>query len=391
VTPSAALIAALDDRSLPAALVDLDAFDANVATLAAASEPLPVRLATKSIRCQALLRRAADALGERFGGLMAVSPREALHLAEHGWRDLLIAYPVARPADARPLLTLAERGVQAGIIVDCDAHLELLDELAVKAGVELPVVLEVDASWRPLPGVHLGVRRSPVRSVQDALFLAGAVDARPGLRLTGVMIYEAQIAGVSDQGGAPVRLMKSRFRAHVRSLREQVVHALRQAGHHVQLVNGGGTGSVGFTASDPVCTELTVGSGLLAPHLFDAYRDLDLHPAAFAALPVTRRSDPDLVTVHGGGYPASGAVGADRLPRVHAPPGLAPTRLEGFGEVQSPLRGEGAPRLHPGDVVLVRHAKAGELFERFGQVHLVRQDAVLETVPTWRGEGLDLG
>ena len=184
--------------------------------------------------------------------------------------------------------------------------------------------------------------------------------------------------------------MKARSRPHVLTLRRDVVAALRAAGHTLPLVNGGGTGSARFTASDPHITELTLGSGLLAPHLFDGYADLDLRPAAFAALPVARRSDPDLVTVHGGGYPASGAMGADRLPVVHAPPDLRPTRLEGFGEVQTPLRGA-AHALDVGDAVLIRHAKAGELLERFGEVHLVRDGVIVETVPTWRGEGVDLG
>jgi D-serine deaminase-like pyridoxal phosphate-dependent protein len=59
--------------------------------------------------------------------------------------------------------------------------------------------------------------------------------------------------------------------------------------------------------------------------------------------------------------------------------------FEGAGEVQTPLLGAGALRV--GDRVWFRHAKAGELCERFDVVHLIRGDAIVESVPTYRGEG----
>lgn len=386
---------ALADVSLPAAVVLTDAVDANLDHLAARTGSVSLRLATKSVRCQGLLRRAAEALGDRCAGLMTVSPRESLALAEHGWRDLLVAYPVARPADARPLLELARRGVVARQVVDHPDHVRLLARLAADAGVALPVVIEVDASTRPFLGVHLGVRRSPLRDPADVLALHALIDAEPALRFAGLQMYEAQIAGVADRSGGvtgPIRrAAKAISRPDVRRRRAAHVRALLDAGVPVPLVNGGGTGSAAWTAEDPTVTEVTIGSGLLAPHLFDDYDDLDLQPAAFAALPVTRRPAPDRVTVHGGGYPASGAIGADRSPRVAAPASLAATPLEGFGEVQTPLVGPGVGELSLGDVVLLRHAKAGELLDRFGRVNLLHPDGRVEVVPTWRGEGIDLG
>ena len=55
--------------------------------------------------------------------------------------------------------------------------------------------------------------------------------------------------------------------------------------------------------------------------------------------------------------------------------------------MQTPLRGPGAAALRVGDRVWLRHAKAGELCERFNELHLVRGDELVETVPTYRGEG----
>jgi D-serine deaminase-like pyridoxal phosphate-dependent protein len=93
------------------------------------------------------------------------------------------------------------------------------------------------------------------------------------------------------------------------------------------------------------------------------------------------------VTTLGGGYVASGAPAADRLPEPYLPEGLHLDRNEGAGEAQTPLLGESALRLRIGDRVYMRHAKAGELCERFNSLYLVRGDEIEAEVPTYRGEG----
>jgi D-serine deaminase-like pyridoxal phosphate-dependent protein len=93
------------------------------------------------------------------------------------------------------------------------------------------------------------------------------------------------------------------------------------------------------------------------------------------------------VTVLGGGYPASGAAGPDRLPVPYLPEGLRYDPQEGPGEVQTPLRGSPADDLLIGDKVWFRHAKAGELCERFDELRLIEGDRITATVPTYRGEG----
>ena len=134
-------------------------------------------------------------------------------------------------------------------------------------------------------------------------------------------------------------------------------------------------------------TEVTAGSGLLVPALFDRYRSFTPRPAAFFALPVVRRPAPDCVTVAGGGLVASGPTGRDRSPVPWAPPALQLTALEGAGEVQTPLVGPGAAGLGIGDLVWFRHAKSGEVAEHVLHAHLVRGDRVVDVVPTYRGTG----
>ena len=100
-----------------------------------------------------------------------------------------------------------------------------------------------------------------------------------------------------------------------------------------------------------------------------------------------RKPAPGIATALGGGYLASGPGDGARLPRPHLPAGLRLDPQEGAGEVQTPLLGPAARDLRVGDRVYLRHAKAGELCERFGSLHLVEGDRIVEEVPTYRGEG----
>ena len=94
-----------------------------------------------------------------------------------------------------------------------------------------------------------------------------------------------------------------------------------------------------------------------------------------------------MATLLGGGYIASGAPGWDREPEPWLPEGLKLDSQEGAGEVQTPVTGPGALGLRVGDQVYMRHAKAGELCERFDSLLLVRRGEVVDEVPTYRGEG----
>ncbi|MEO6887124.1 MAG: amino acid deaminase/aldolase, partial [Jatrophihabitantaceae bacterium] len=123
---------------------------------------------------------------------------------------------------------------------------------------------------------------------------------------------------------------------------------------------------------------------------FDNYRAFEPRPALFFALSVVRRPAPGIATLFGGGYIASGPAGKTRIPKP-ATRGLKLIGTEGAGEVQTPVCGAAAARLRVGDRVWFRHAKAGELCERFETVHLVENGAVVDSVPTYRGEGKTFG
>ena len=184
--------------------------------------------------------------------------------------------------------------------------------------------------------------------------------------------------------------MQSRSEADIHQRLPRIVEAVARARRHggeLEFVNGGGTGSLARTAGAGIVTELTAGSGFYAPALFDNYRSLALEPAAFFSLPVVRRPVGGVATLLGGGYLASGAAGRDRLPEPYLPGGLRFDRDEGAGEVQTPVTGAAAYKLRVGDRVYLRHAKAGELCERFDSLYLVEGERIVDEVPTYRGEG----
>ncbi|MEO7060497.1 MAG: amino acid deaminase/aldolase [Lapillicoccus sp.] len=370
----------------PFAVVDLVALRANADDLVRRAGGLPIRVASKSVRVRAVIDEQLRRPG--FRGIMAFSLREALWLAREGHENILLGYPSVDTTSVAELSTDPRLARTITLMVDGAEHLDLLR--AAAAGPEpVRVCLDVDASLRLGP-VHLGVRRSPLRSPVEAAALAEqAVEA--GFGVVGLMFYDAQIAGLPDTSYA-VRLVKQLSDRDLRRRRSAVVDAVRAVdGVDLEIVNGGGTGSLHVTGRDPSLTELAAGSGLYGPTLFDGYRDFHPTPAAIFALPVVRRPAPGIVTAFSGGYVASGPPGWSRVPQPVAVQGLRLKRDEGTGEVQTPLLGRAADGLRLGDRVWLRHAKAGELMERFTQVHLVEGDRLVGTVPTYRGEGWSFG
>jgi D-serine deaminase-like pyridoxal phosphate-dependent protein len=383
--------AALRGEPLPCALIDLDALERNVRTLTAplAGTGKTLRLATKSLRCPELVARVRVLGGATVRGLMTYTAAETAYWADGGERDLLLGYPVAREEDAALVARANMRGARCAIVADSADHLELLAAAARAHTTTVPIVLEMDVAWRPLGApLHIGVRRSPLRSPRDVVALARRVASTPGLRFHGLLAYEAQLAGVPDRGFA-IRAMKAASRAGVERARATTARALAEAGLAPELVNGGGSGAILACAREAALTEVAAGSGFLASHLFDRIAGMPLFPAAFFALAVVRRPSARMVVCHGGGYVASGAAGQDRLPVPALPRGLRLRRLEGAGEVQTPLTALTSDGVHLslGDPVLFRHGKTGELAEHFAEYLLVRDARVMGRAPTYRGLG----
>ncbi len=388
---------AIAGRRLPLAFVDRDALDRNLERVCRQlrAHGLPLRIASKSLRVVALLRRLIDRSGGALRGVMCYAVEEAAFLAAQGFDDLLVAYPPHQHGDVALAARLTAEGRQIHLVADSAEGCERLSEVARAAGVTLSVVLCVDMSLA-LGGLHLGVRRSPLHEVADVVALARRVAGSPGLRFSGLMAYEAQVAGLPDDNPFepllnPVKRLVRR--ASVRELgprRRAMVAALRQAGLPPALVNGGGSGSLDTTPRDSGVTELTAGSAFLKPHLFDYYTNdhmQALEPACFFVLEATRKPHPRMVTCLGGGYVASGPPGRDKVPLPWLPRGVSLQRGEMCGEVQTPLELADPSLVSIGDPVVFRHAKGGELAERFRSYLLLSAGQVVDEVNTYRGDG----
>ncbi|MCX8557725.1 amino acid deaminase/aldolase [Mycolicibacterium mucogenicum] len=380
----------------PLAAIDLGALRRNAHDMRRRAAGTPIRVAAKSVRSRTILD-AVTAL-DGYAGVLAFTLPEALWLATGDdahppQHDVVVGYPTADRTAIAELASSPELAARVTLMVDDVAQLDLVDSVAAPSTrPPLRVCLDLDASWQaPVLG-HLGVRRSPVHTAAQAGALARTVAARSGFTLVGLMSYEAQIAGVGDnvRGQAArsqlIRWMQRRSKDELLERRGLAVSAVRQVAD-LEFVNGGGTGSLEYTASDPAVTEIAAGSGLFGPHLFDTYRGFTPAPAAAFALSVVRKPAPQIATALGGGWIASGPPARDRVPLPVWPPGLSLLPAEMAGEVQTPVTGKAAGALKVGDRVWFRHCKAGELSEHVDAFAMVDDGTTVGTAPTYRGEG----
>lgn len=371
----------------PYAVLDLGAARSNAEDLVRRAGGKPVRVASKSVRCRWLIREALRLPG--YAGVLALTLPEALWLADDV-DDVVVGYPTADRTALGRLAASERLATRVTLMVDSKESLDFLRAHLPPSGPSVRICLELDTALR-IGRVHLGARRSPTRDAASLGRLASEVARDPRFQLVGVMGYEAQVAGLGDNG--PGRVRRAGIRAvqaiSVRELarrRAAAVAAVRDVSD-LEFVNGGGTGSIEHTVREAVITEVAAGSGLLAPALFDHYRAFRPTPAAYFTTAVVRRPVTGIVTVQGGGWIASGPVGRDRQPVPVWPAGLSLLPAEGAGEAQTPLAGDAATRLSLGDRVWWRHAKAGELCEHVSSLVLVADGSVVGEVPTYRGEG----
>jgi D-serine deaminase-like pyridoxal phosphate-dependent protein len=381
------VLAATRHLDPPFGVLELDALAWNAHDLLRRANGTPIRLASKSLRVREAIESVLALPG--WHGVLAYSLREALRLSAT-IDDVVLGYPTVDRGAIAALAANPEAASRVTLMIDSLLHLDVIDAVVpASARPELRIALDLDMSIDlPVLG-HLGVRRSPLRTAAAAIALGRAVVARPGFRLVGLMGYEAQIAGVVDTYGANrpyervIAGVKRRSAEVAFARREEAVAGLRQL-TELELVNGGGTGSIESTLTDSSVTELTAGSGLFGGHLFDRYRTFRPAPAASFVLSTVRTPGRGLATLEGGGWIASGPVGPDRRPLPVWPEGLSYEPREQAGEVQTPVSGA---RLGIGDRVVLRHTKSGEPAERLASYHLVRGGALEGEWPTYRGEG----
>lgn len=380
----------LKQQTLPLAWLDLDAINENCRRISALTSGKRVRIVTKSIRCPDALRYLFES-GYNFRGLMAYQAAEAVFLAKQGFDDILIAYPSCQQTVIDAVAEQLLKGKSITCMADSVEHLHLLNTAGKSLRISIPCCIDVDMSLS-LPGLHFGVRRSPLNDSDKVAEILLAAQKFPFVNVVGYMGYEAQIAGVGDKvpgkhlQNSVLPLLKKQAMRAVRKRRKSINELFATMDLPLLIANGGGTGSMLFSSQDTALNEVAVGSGFFAPRLFDFYHDLNLSPAAGFAMEVVRKPSSDYVTCAGGGFIASGSVGAEKLPQAWLPKGLHLDEQEGAGEVQTPLQGN-TEGLFPGAPVFFRHAKAGELCEHFNELVVMASGKVVDRWPTYRGLG----
>lgn len=374
----------------PFAFVDLNTFDQNLEALVAQCGEKDIRIATKSIRSMVLLQRISNKIPNVCW--MCFSIDEAVMLAENGFDNLLVAYPSLQQKAVERVCEQIKKGKKIYLMTDNVWHLKNLDAIALKNNVVLPVAVDIDVSMNFM-GIYFGVYRSSIRTTAQFKKYLDALPAYKNVTLKGVMTYEAQIAGVGDNSKGKffynkiITFLKQKSLPKIEKTRAELKKQITEAGVTLDFFNGGGTGSLTHTSKDKNVSEITFGSGLFTPTLFDNYKDFKGSPATGFVLEVCRHPQKNVYTALGGGYVASGSAGIDKLPKIMYPKSAKLFTNEGVGEVQTPFKTQSPIDFESEGFAVFRHAKAGELCERFSFLYGFENQEKPIKIPTYRGEG----
>ncbi len=232
----------LDAVDTPALLIDLDAFDRNVARLAKAVAGTNVRPRphSKSHKCAviALRQMAAGAVG-----VCCQKVGEAEAMVYGGVSNLLISNEIVGTTKIARLAALAKQA-RVAVCADHPANVKDLNEAALAFGVRLPVLVEI----------NVGADRCGVEPGEPALSLARQIAASPGLRFGGLQAYHGAAQHVRE-----FAKRKEAIDAGIEKTR-RTVELLAGRGLACELVTGAGTGSYGFEAGSGVYNEVQAGS-----------------------------------------------------------------------------------------------------------------------------------
>lgn len=349
----------------PILLVDLDRLEANIHRMAARARGagIAIRPHAKSHKCAAIARRQLEA---GAAGICCAKVGEAEALAAAGVGPILLTSPVVGADQARRVAALARRHPGLAAVVD---HPEQARDLARACqGGAAPLATLID--------IDVGLARTGVASPADALALAEAIAASPSLHLAGVQGYGGQwqhIAGLAKRRSAITTGMERLA---------DVVGALREAGHEVPWVSGGGTGSFTTDVDLGVLTEVQPGSYIF---MDSQYRDAlgedadgEFEQSLFVQARVVSANAPSHVTVDAG-LKAFATDGP--LPRP-ATPRYADCQYFWYGDehggLARPAQGE-SPALAERIEFIPPHCDP--TVDRYDRLVMVRGDTVVKVAP----------
>jgi 3-hydroxy-D-aspartate aldolase len=238
VRPPASIGQRLEEVDTPALILDLDAFERNLATLqkALAGKKVRVRAHAKTHKCPEIARRqiAAGAVG-----VCCQKVSEAEALVEGGVEDVLISNEIV---GAQKLARLAElsRRARLGVCVDNAEHVLQLE----KSGVTLDVYVELE----------VGMRRCGIAPGEPAVELAKSIARSSHLRFAGLQAYHGRAQHLRS-----MEERRSSIGAAAKAVRETKA-LLEKSGIACPLVTGAGSGTFMFEVESGAWDEIQPGS-----------------------------------------------------------------------------------------------------------------------------------
>jgi D-serine deaminase-like pyridoxal phosphate-dependent protein len=271
----------LSDVDTPALVVDLDALDHNIATMAAdiAARGAQWRPHSKANKTPTIVHKeiAAGAIG-----VTCAKVGEAEVMAANGVKDILIANQIVGPIKTRRLANLA-REVDVIVAVDNPDNVREHDAAAKEAGTKPRILVEVNT----------GMERCGVAPGEATVELGKLVASMPNLRFAGVMSWEGHSMAIKDQTAREAEIRRA-----CGSLVE-TAEACRAAGLDVQIVSAGGTGTYLISAGVEGITEVQAGGGIFGDSTYRAL-GANVIPALSIMAQVTSRPSPDKVVIDAG-------------------------------------------------------------------------------------------
>jgi 3-hydroxy-D-aspartate aldolase len=232
------------DIQTPCLILDLDALERNIRKMGDYAKAHGMRH-----RSHGKMHRSVDVqkLQESLGGSAGVCCQkvaEAEVFARGGIADILVSNEVRDPVKIDRLARLPKYGSRITVCVDDVANVSELSAAAQKHGTVLECLVEIDC----------GGGRCGVETAEDAVEIAKAVDAAPGLRFSGIQAYQGAMQHLESYEDRKARLDFAIARVKV------VAEALQAVALRPELVSGGGTGSYYFESNSGVYNELQCGS-----------------------------------------------------------------------------------------------------------------------------------
>jgi D-serine deaminase-like pyridoxal phosphate-dependent protein len=230
----------INSLETPALVIDVDAMERNLNRAAsyARQHGLRLRPHTKTHKIPALGRRQIE-LGA--AGLSVAKTTEGEVMLAAGTPDLLIAYPVLGEAKLSRLMWLA-RQAQVTVALDDPSVAKAMGEAAVRAGVEIGILVEAD----------LGLHRMGVAPGPELLSVIQAIRTLPGLCWRGVAFYPGHIKDHAAESQPALE----RLRAQV----PEMVAALARSGAEPEIVSGGSTPLLWDSHTIPGVNEIRPGT-----------------------------------------------------------------------------------------------------------------------------------